>query len=120
MVLGKTDADLFSPEDVARLAEIKQGVLESGEAAREQVSVTIDGETIFYDLVVEPVRDSEGEIAGVASVSLDVTASKRAEETLNRTGAVSGHLAPGPGRDERREPSRTEPGPVAKMRPASC
>jgi PAS domain S-box-containing protein len=82
-ILGKTDADLHSEEDTSRLTVIKRGVLESGYGAREVVEVT-RGETRFYDLTVEPLRDLSGLVTGITCVVVDITERKQAEEDLRR------------------------------------
>ena len=83
--IGKTDEQLLPPDDAAHLTEIKRGVLESGVAAREEVRTTIAGETFFYDLTVEPLRDLAGDIVGIACASMDITERKRAEEALRKS-----------------------------------
>jgi len=84
-VLGKTDAELLPADDAARLAEIKRRVLDTGVAAREEVKTTIGGQSFFYDLTVEPLRDLSGDIIGVTCASLDITERKRVEEVLSKT-----------------------------------
>ncbi len=81
-VLGKTDADLLFEEDAARLTEIKRRVLTTGQIAREEVHTTIDGQSFFYDLTVEPLRDANTSIVGIMGVSMDITARKQVEDKL--------------------------------------
>ena len=83
-VLGKTDADLLSPDDAARLIELKRGVIETGANVREEVRVTVDGQLAYFDVALEPKREAEGRIAGLAGVMMDVTSRKRAEEAILR------------------------------------
>lgn len=82
MTLGKTDAELLPADDAARLTEIKRRVLETGATAREEVRTTIGGQAFFYDLTVEPLRDTSRNIIGVTCVALDITERKRAEGAL--------------------------------------
>lgn len=81
-ILGKTDADLFSPEEAAQLTKIKRKVLQTGTGARQEVQTTIDGRSHIYDLFVEPLRDATGKIIGVTCTTLDITDRKRTEEAL--------------------------------------
>jgi PAS domain S-box-containing protein len=81
-VLGKRDDQLFPPKDAERLTGIKRRVLETGEGAREEVRITFDTTSCFYDLTIEPLHDAENNIVGVAGAALDITARKQAEEAL--------------------------------------
>jgi PAS domain S-box-containing protein len=81
-VIGKTDAELLSPEDASRLTEIKRRVLNTGVAAREEVQTTINGEEFFYDLMVEPQRDEAGDVVGITCVSIDETQRKRVGDQI--------------------------------------
>ena len=78
-VIGKTDFEFLPPDEAVELTAIKRSVLETGESRRREVVTTIAGEQYFYDLMVEPVRDSSGHPVGVACAAIDVTARKRAE-----------------------------------------
>jgi PAS domain-containing protein len=42
-IVGKTDNDLFIPEDAARLIELKRQVIETGKEVHEQIWLTING-----------------------------------------------------------------------------
>ncbi len=84
-IAGKTDADLLPPEDAAHLTRIKRRILETGEQTREEVKITINGETFYYDLTLEPLRNSAGNIVGISCTTWDITERKRAEEALRQT-----------------------------------
>jgi PAS domain S-box-containing protein len=83
-VLGKTDADLVTLEEAARLSKLKRRVLRTGLAEREEVQLTHLGKVAFYDLSVEPQRDPSGKIKGIAGVAIDITARRKAEDALRR------------------------------------
>ena len=87
-VIGKTDSELLAPEDAARLTEIKRRVLQTGSAARAEVSATINGETFVHDLTVEPLRDTSDNVIGVTNAEMDITERKQAEEVLGRLAAI--------------------------------
>ncbi|RCJ23593.1 hybrid sensor histidine kinase/response regulator [Nostoc sp. ATCC 43529] len=72
-ILGKKDADIISAEDAQRLTNIKLGVLNSGIAAREEVSIRTTETTRYYDLTVEPLRNESQEVVGVTCASIDIT-----------------------------------------------
>ena len=81
-VIGKTDTDLFPPDDAVRLIAFKRRALESGAVVREQLWVTSGGRRMFLDLHLEPTRNAGGEITGVGIATVDLTAMKQAEEAL--------------------------------------
>jgi PAS domain S-box-containing protein len=81
-VLGKTDADIFPPDDAATYTRLKRKVLETGETVRETVHVTRDGVSGHYDFVIQPWRDESGAVIGVGCAATDVTAKVRAMDEL--------------------------------------
>jgi PAS domain S-box-containing protein len=81
-IIGKTDADLFAPEDILVILEAKRRVLESGAEGHLQHWLTSNGKRLFLDLYYEPIRDSAGEITGIGVAVVDLTAQKMAEEAL--------------------------------------
>jgi PAS domain S-box-containing protein len=81
-VVGRTDAELLAREDAERLTEIKRRVLQSGIRAEEIVQITKGGETRYYDLTVEPLRNPAGHIVGITCVAADVTGHKHEEQAL--------------------------------------
>lgn len=83
-VLGRSDWDLLSREDAGRLAVVKRQVMTSGVGKRQEVLITIDGQLLYYDTTIEPLRDESGEIAGITVVSFDITERKQTEAALAR------------------------------------
>ncbi|WP_207455429.1 ATP-binding protein [Azospirillum sp. SYSU D00513] len=82
-VIGRTDRELFErAEDAERVEDIKRGVLETGQGAREEIALHHGSETLFFDLTVDPLRDPRGTIVGVTCAAVDVTDRKRAEAEL--------------------------------------
>jgi len=49
-----------------------------------ETSVTFEGQTHYFDLTVEPLRDSRGTLVGVTCACTDVTPSKQAAAELER------------------------------------
>ncbi|HEY9829359.1 MAG TPA: PAS domain S-box protein, partial [Stenomitos sp.] len=72
-VVGKLDCELFGTEDSQRLTTIKRQVLTTGVGSREETSMTINGEIRYYDLTVEPLLGSKGEITGITCAAMDIT-----------------------------------------------
>lgn len=83
-VLGTTDDDLLPPEDATRLTAIKRQVLQSGVGTQQEFRIGLGGDVYFYHLTVEPLRDVDGEVAGITSAAVDITEHKRAEERFRK------------------------------------
>lgn len=83
-VIGKTDEELVPEGDAALLTEMKRRVLETGLKERGVIRFSVGGQPSFYDLTIEPLPDSTGNIVGITGASTDITELKRAEEALTR------------------------------------
>lgn len=83
-LLGKTDAQVFSAGEAARLKEIKLQALEKGTQAYGEISLTSSGETRHFDLTVEPQLDQAGNIIGITCIAVDITERKIAESALQQ------------------------------------
>jgi len=82
--IGHTDAEIVGGDEGDRLTAIKQAVVRSGIGTRTETTVTFQGETHYYDLTVEPLRDAQGAIAGVTCSAVDITPLKQAAVELER------------------------------------
>jgi len=71
--LGKTDREMLPPTAAAQLTALKREVLVSGRSARQTISLSLGGDTLHYDLAIEPLRDDAGRVIGVTGASWDVT-----------------------------------------------
>ncbi|MDD1674395.1 MAG: ATP-binding protein, partial [Methanomicrobiales archaeon] len=87
-VIGKTDADIFLPDDAARLGELKRRVLESGQELREKIWLTMNGKRLYLDLYLEPLRDASGTITGIGIATVDLTEQQKAEIALRESEAL--------------------------------
>jgi PAS domain S-box-containing protein len=83
--LGHSDADLIPAEDAQVLTRLKQEVINRGVPLREEIRATLPAEVRWYDLVIEPKRDSDGNIVGVAGAAFDITDRKQAEVRLQES-----------------------------------
>ena len=81
-IVGKTDADLFAPEDMEWLLPLKHKVLETGSEVRAENWVTSNGQRVFLDLYLEPIRNPAGEITGIGIAAVNLTELKIAEDAL--------------------------------------
>jgi PAS domain S-box-containing protein len=82
-VIGKTDAELMDANCAPALEALKRQVIATGAPAREEVAVAAPGAPMeYFDLHVEPRRDSSGRVVGVICAATDITARRKAEEAL--------------------------------------
>ncbi|NJO52301.1 MAG: PAS domain S-box protein, partial [Leptolyngbyaceae cyanobacterium RM2_2_4] len=78
-IIDQRDEDLASPETAARLTQLKRQVLETGVGLREEVKVTRDGQTAYYDLTIDPLRDSQNRMVGITCAAIDISDRVRLE-----------------------------------------
>ncbi len=91
--LGRAHDDFFLPDDAARLTEIKRRVLETGMGRREPVELTAGGRKQYYDLTVEALRDTEGQVTGVTCAAADITELREKTDKLQMLLEISRVLA---------------------------
>jgi PAS domain S-box-containing protein len=82
--LGRTDKEIVDGPEGEELMAIKRAVLDSGVGSRVETVVTFKGERHYYDLTVEPMRDSTGSIQGVTCCVTDITPMRRAAAERER------------------------------------
>jgi sigma-B regulation protein RsbU (phosphoserine phosphatase) len=83
-VLGKTDADLFTPEHAQAALRDEQEILRTGQPLvnMEEKETWPDGRETWVSTTKLPLRDPNGHIIGTFGLSRDITEKKRAEEKL--------------------------------------
>lgn len=82
-MIGKTDANLFSPEIVEQIRLRDLAILADGcHQIYEQSFTGKDGSTHVFLIAKYPRRAAGGEVAGVIGIARDITDRKRAEEAL--------------------------------------
>lgn len=87
-MVGNADAELFSPEESDRLTQIKARVLMTGTGLRQEIAIKSRGQKCFFDLTVEPVKDTTGQITGITGAAMEVTERKRLEEEILQIGEM--------------------------------
>ncbi|HEY6970676.1 MAG TPA: PAS domain-containing protein [Candidatus Angelobacter sp.] len=98
-VLGRTDRELLSPETVEAILKIDQQVLNKGESITCEEALIHAGTTRMFLSTKNPYRDSQGRVAGVLGISVEITEHRRMEDQLRRAqrmesiGAFSGAIA---------------------------
>ena len=83
-MIGKTDADIFTPQEADHLREIKQRVLDEGVEVREQLWLDRPQGRIFLDTTTTPLRDEKGVVIGLGISTVDPTQMRLAEDALMR------------------------------------
>ncbi|NEQ20829.1 MAG: PAS domain S-box protein [Microcoleus sp. SIO2G3] len=78
-VIGKRDEEMVSAEDAAVLTGIKSQVLETGIGQRQEVKLTAQGQDWYFDITVEPLRNSISEVIGITCAVVDISERKQAE-----------------------------------------
>ncbi|MBL9129540.1 MAG: PAS domain S-box protein, partial [Verrucomicrobiales bacterium] len=82
-ILGKTDFDLFPPELALKYQADDQRVMNEGRSVRQtERNVTPDGTVHWVEVIKTPLRDANGEVAGIQGIFWDVTERKRLEDAL--------------------------------------
>jgi len=86
-VVGKTDAEFYSPEILKNTEAEDHEVIVTGKAVvnRESVLVTPTGEKKWLIGNKIPQRDPEGNVIGIVGISHDISKRKLAEEALRKT-----------------------------------
>ena len=86
-MIGKTDFDFSPPELAERYFADEQAILHSGQPLINREEPIVDAQTgaIRWNLTSKvPLRDSAGQVIGLAGVNHDITDRKRAEQELQR------------------------------------
>lgn len=82
--IGKTDAEIFSPQEAALLNELKTRVLRERCTAHQEVTIAIGQTARSFDVYLSPHTDSFGELQGIIGVATDITEQKQTEQALAR------------------------------------
>jgi PAS domain S-box-containing protein len=82
--LGKTDEEIFGPENAATMTAIKRPVLETGQGARREFTLNVQGRNYYCDITVEPLRDSAGDVVGVNCACVDISHLREITEELRQ------------------------------------
>src|SRR5215203_3756132 len=86
-VVGGRSENFIDGEVALRINEARREVLRTGKGSRLQTSLTHDGQERYFDMVFEPLRDGSGEIAGLTTAVIDVSAAKQTEMALRESEA---------------------------------
>jgi PAS domain S-box-containing protein len=71
-VLGKTDEEVLGQKKGANLTGLKQRVLKTGLPIREEVVIPTNGKRFAFDMSIEPLFDTKGEVIGITGACMDI------------------------------------------------
>jgi len=84
-LLGKTDADLFPPEQAEAVRAADRNVLAAGKPLEIEETVPLEDGMHTYLSIKAPLADSTGRAFGLCGISTDITSRKRAEAALRKS-----------------------------------
>jgi PAS domain S-box-containing protein len=76
--IGKTDMELFGPEDGRTLAAINRDVLQRGHGVRTELVLELSRRRATFDVEVDPLHAPDGNVDGIAVTAYDVSNRKPA------------------------------------------
>jgi PAS domain S-box-containing protein len=88
-IVGQPFSRFYTPEDVAHGKPRREldAAARRGRFEEEGWRVRKDGTRFWADVVITPLKNSDGSVRGFAKVTRDITDRKRAEEELKRANA---------------------------------
>jgi PAS domain S-box-containing protein len=79
-IIGKSDYEIFTPEEAAHITAMKRRVLEEDIILKDRMWFNRPSGPIFLEVCWEPLHDQTGRVTGVASATIDMTSLKKTEE----------------------------------------
>ena len=70
--LGKTDEEIVGARKSAKLTSLKRQVLTTGLTVRDEVTVRNEGKGFVFDMTIEPLLDSAGNVVGITGACMDI------------------------------------------------
>ena len=84
-VVGKTDDEVLGVKKSAGLTELKQRVLNTGIALREEVAISQNGNRYVLDLTIEPLFDGNHKVVGITGASIDIAKLREMSDRLQES-----------------------------------
>lgn len=81
-MLGKSDAELFSPSVAAALTRVKRAAIDRNETQFAEVEMYHDGKHRWFELWADPVSSQTGTVEGLACAAVEITSRKQDEEQM--------------------------------------
>jgi PAS domain S-box-containing protein len=95
-IIGLTPHYFFDKETADRLVERVKTVVKTGQALRQETLLVWKGQTLWFSDSLSPVREADGSITGVVTVSQNITERKRTEMALRESEATARALINAP------------------------
>lgn len=83
-VVGKTPYDFFAKNKAKEMIDRVKKVFESGKSQNFETLVEWKGEKLWYNDTITPLRDDEGNIEAVVTISRNITKLKKAQDKLQQ------------------------------------
>ena len=71
-LIGKRDDEIDKNDGTKALVQLKRKVLKTGKSVRKTIVFPLSNGEITYDVTAEAIRDTEGNIIGVTTASMDI------------------------------------------------
>jgi len=81
-MIGKTDWDFLPREQAHHLTELKQRILTKGISLREELLLSPDGTSRWFDAIYQPIYDQTQQIVGIVCYARDITERVQAEDKI--------------------------------------
>ncbi len=100
-VVGKTPFDFFDSATAAKMLGRIRRVAASGMSLNEETQLTWGGETVWFSDQVSPVKDADGRMKALVTISRNITERKKLEGQLHHAQKIEaiGQLAGGVAHD---------------------
>ncbi len=84
-IIGKTDEDLFSPDETKKLKKSDNYVIKRKKKHRSRNTITVNGKTQIFKTTKVPLFDAEGNVIGLCGFAENITERERMEESLKQS-----------------------------------
>ena len=82
LLMGKTDEEVLPPEAARVITAAKRKAMETGAAQELETNFELSGRKRSFYLLIEALRDEQGEVLGTTSVAVDISERKANEDQL--------------------------------------
>lgn len=81
-IIGKKDHDIFPEEKAKNYSVLSKEMLESGDIRKFEEHIKNNSTEKYFETIIAPLHNENGENMGVVGVSRDITARKEADELV--------------------------------------